>query len=132
LKGELVLDQKKLAVIHIVKEELKLSEGEYRESLEKVTGFRSAKDLDEAGFRKLMNFFARSKHYRINEEGLTFRQKIFILGLKEQLQWDDIHFENFLKKYYGKRWIDSLSKKEAIKVIESLKKVLLHRAQKAS
>jgi hypothetical protein len=120
-----------LAVIHIVKEALKLSEGEYRESLEKITGFRSAKDLDEAGFRKLMNFFARSQHYRINEEGLTFRQKMFVLGLKEQLQWDEIHFENFLKKYYGKRRIDSLSKKEAIKVIESLKNVLLHRAEKA-
>lgn len=125
-----MLDNKKLAVIHIVKKELGLSDQKYRDILEKVTGIRSAKDLDDRGFRKLMNYFARSKYYRINPEGLTFRQKMYIKNLKEQLIWNEVHFTNFLKKYYKKPTIESLTKKEASKVIESLKNILKHEAEK--
>lgn len=121
-----MLDHRKLAVIHIVKKELNLSDREYRDTLERITGLRSAKDLDERDFRKLMNYFARSGYYRINPEGLTFRQKVFIRGLQEQLGWSEPHFRNFLKKYYQKQRIVELSRKEAVKVIESLKNVLEH------
>ena len=38
------MDKKKLAVIHIVKRELSLSDDEYRDILERVAGVRSAKD----------------------------------------------------------------------------------------
>lgn len=125
-----MLDHKKLAVIHIVKKELGLTDDEYRDTLEKVTGVRSAKDLDELGFRKLMNYFARSKYYRINQDGLTFRQKMYIKNLKEQLDWHELHFTNFLKKYYKKQTLESLTKKEAGKVIESLKNILKHQRTK--
>ncbi len=119
-----MLDHKKLAVIHIVKKELSLSDEQYRDTLERITGVRSAKDLDEGGFRKLMNYFARSKYYRAQRDGITFRQKMFIRDLKGQLQWNEPHFTNFLKKYYKKERIETLTKKEAIKVIESLKNIL--------
>ena len=122
----MMIDRKKLAVIHIVKKELGFSDQEYRDTLEKVTGVRSAKELDERNFRKLMNYFARSRHYKINPNGLTLRQKIFIKDLKNQLQWQENHFINFLRKYYKKEEIDSLTRKEAIKLIESLKNVLKH------
>lgn len=121
-----MIDHKKLAAIHIVKKELKLSDQEYRDTLEKMTGVRSAKELDERGFRKLMNFFARSRYYRIRPGGHTFRQKIFIQDLKNGLQWTDLHFTNFLKKYYRKERIEALTKKEASKVIEALKNILEH------
>ena len=130
--GAIVLDNKKLAVIHIVKKELGLSDQKYRDTLEKVTGIRSAKDLDDRGFYKLMNFFARSKYYRINQDGITFRQKMYIKNLKEQLSWDELHFTNFLKKYYKKTTLEALTKKEASKVIESLKNILKHEAGKGS
>ena len=126
----MTLDQKKLAVIHIVKKELGLSDQEYRDRLESVTGVRSARYLDERGFRKLMNYFARSKYYRIDQKGLTFRQKMYIKGLKEQLHWNGPHFMNFLKKYHKKTDIHSLTKKEAVRVIESLKNVLEHERTK--
>lgn len=126
-----MIDHKKLAVIHIVKKELGLTDDEYRDALEKVTGVRSAKDLDEQSFRKLMNYFARSEHYRINPDGVTFRQKMYIKNLKEQIGWHELHFSNFLKKYYNKETIDSFSKKEASKVIESLKNVLQHQKKDA-
>ena len=120
------LDQKKLAVIHIVKKELGLSDQEYRDRLEAVTGVRSAKYLDERGFRKLMNTFARSKDYRTSYNGLTLRQKLFIKGLRDRLHWDETHLLNFLKKYYKKSDLNALTRKEAAKVIESLKNVMEH------
>ena len=118
------LDKKKLAVIHIVKKELGLSDQEYRDRLEAITGVRSAKHLDEAAFRKLMGYFARSKYYRMKRDGITFRQRMYINSLKEQLNWREPHFANFLNKYYKKADINAFTRKEASKVIESLKNVL--------
>ncbi len=120
------LDKKKLALIHIVKRELNLSDQEYRDILSQVTGVRSAKDLDEMAFKRLLRYFTRSKRYQINQFGLTFRQKYFIKHLIEDLRWDEDHFHNFLKKYYQKTGIDELTKAEASKVIESLKNIMKH------
>ena len=125
-----MIDNKKLAVIHIVKKELSLSDPQYRDALEKVTGVRSAKDLDEPGFRKLMNYFARSKYYRARKNGLTFRQKMYLRSLKDQLNWNEWHFTNFLKKYYKKTTVESLTRKEASKVIKSLQNIIKHESLK--
>ena len=122
----MALDRKKLAVIHIVKRELDLSDQQYREILLRETGVRSAKDLDEKGFRLLMRYFAGSRHYRINKYGLTFRQKLFINHLVDDLGWNVQHFKNFLNKYYKKTEVNKLTKREASKVIESLKNILKH------
>ena len=123
-----MLDPKKLAVIHIVKKELGFSDDEYRDFLEKSCGVRSAKELDELSFRRLMRDFAKSRHYRLNPEGLTIRQKLYILHLVEELGWSPNHLNNFLHKYYHKSVIDSCSKEEASKVIESLKQVKSHQS----
>lgn len=120
----MTLDHKKLAVIHIVKRELGLSDDEYRDLLQRETGVRSAKDLDEKGFRRLMRFFAASNHYRGNRYGITFRQKLFIRHLVDDLGWDADHFRNFLNKYYKKTEVEGLTKKEASNVIESLKNII--------
>lgn len=120
------LDKKKLALIHIVKRDLNLSDREYRDTLYQVTGVRSARDLDEITFKRLLRYFTRSKRYRINQYGLTFRQKYFIKHLVEDLRWGEDHFHNFLKKYYHKTVIDELTKAEASKVIESLKNIIKH------
>jgi len=57
------LDHKKLALIHIVKRELNISNQEYLDILEQVAEVRSGPDLDEESFRQLMRSFARSSHY---------------------------------------------------------------------
>ena len=119
-----MLDRKKLAVIHITQKELGLSEKEYRDTLELVTGFRSAKDLNEEGFRKLMRYFTRSKHYQPNKDGITFRQKMYIRHLVKDAGWDDNHFRNFLRKYYHQEEVTTLSKRDAGKLIESLKQII--------
>ena len=123
----MTVDHKKLAVIHIVKRELGLSDDDYRDILQREAGVRSAKDLDDKGFRRLMRYFTASRHYRINKYGLTFRQKLFIKHLADDLGWDVHHFKNFLNKYYQKTEIDKLTKREASKVIESLKNILEHK-----
>ena len=120
------IDRQKLAVIHIAKRELNLSDEEYREILRNATGVESAKDLDDAKFRKLMNVFMRSRHYRLRPDGITLRQKYFIRSLCRDLGWDENHFGNFLRKYHHKDRLDRLTKKEAGKLIESLKNVKAH------
>lgn len=120
------MDRKKLAVIHIVKKELGLSDCEYRDILKKAAGVSSAKDLDEKGFRKLMNHFVRSRHYQRGNNGITLRQKMFIRSLAEELGWDDNHLKNFIDRYYHRGNLAGLSKSEASKVIESLKRIRSH------
>lgn len=125
-----MMDRKKIAFIHIVKKELALSDDEYREILKKVAGVRSSKDLNEAGFRKLVNYLVRSKHYRLNgKNGLTLRQKLYMQYLARELDWEQSHLENFIRKYYH-RELTELSRKDAVKAIESLKNVKAH--QKAA
>jgi hypothetical protein len=125
------LDNKKLAVIHIVKKELGLSGSEYRKILRKIAGVDSAKGLDYKNFRKLMNYFVRSDYYRINAFGLTIKQKIYIEKLASDLGWSDRHLRNFMNKYYGKSDVKKLTKIEASKLIESLKNVKKHEMAKA-
>ena len=117
------MDRKKLALIHIVKKELNLSDSQYRAILHEAAGVESAKDLDEVKFRSLMNYFARSRHYRLNPYGLTIRQKLFIKYLAQQLHWSQEHLSNFIHKYYNEIEIDKLTRKQAAGVIESLKSI---------
>jgi hypothetical protein len=121
-----VLDKKKLAVIHIVKKELNLSDTEYRRILKETCGVQTAKELDEVGFRKLLNYFVRSKYYQVNPQGLTLKQKLYIQYLAKDLGWDKLHLYNFMRKYYGKSNILDFSKEEAIKLIEALKNIKKH------
>ena len=121
-----MMDKKKLALIHIIKKELNLGDAEYRRILQQAVGVQSAKDLDEVSFKKLMNYFVRSKYYQVNRFGLTMRQKMYLKYLVQELGWDDTHINNFLGKYYHKYEIDKLTKNEAIKVIESLKSISAH------
>ncbi len=123
------MDKKKLAIVHIVKKELGMSDEDYRCILERIAGVRSAKDLDEAGFRRLMRFFVRSDYFRANSFGMTLKQKMFIKSLSSQLGWDARHLTNFIRKYYQQPDLDHLNRKEASKLIESLKAIREHGAQ---
>ncbi len=118
------MDKKKLAVIHIVKRELSLSDDEYRNTLERVAGVRSAKDLTDDQFHKLMRYFVRTRHYRVANKGITLRQKYYLRQLKERLQWDDYHFRNYIHKYFHNRDLNTYTKHDASNLIVALKKIL--------
>lgn len=120
------ISKKKLALIHIVKKELGLNDSQYRKILREAVGVESAKDLDQKGFRKLMNYFVRSRHWQSTAKGLTIRQKIYIKFLAKNLDWDQSHLDNFIHKYYHQNKINQLSKKDASKLIESLKSIQKH------
>jgi len=120
------MDRKKLVLIHIIKKELNLSDEEYRAALQKIAGVNTSKDLTEEKFRKLMNYFVRSKHYRINRYGMTIRQKLFIQSLVKKSGWSEDHFENFLHKYYHVQYLQNLTKEQASHLIESLKHIIQH------
>jgi hypothetical protein len=120
------MDRNKLAVIHIVKKELGLSGEEYRDILQTYTGVRSAKDLDDKGFRKLMHHFVRSRHYKSSRNIITLRQKLYIKHLVTEAGWDEQHFVNFINKYYKKPTLGNFTKREASNLIESLKNVIKH------
>ena len=120
------LDRKKLALIHIVKKELGISDPDYRCLLKRIAGVESSKALDEAGFRKMMRFFVRSDYYRANDFGMTLKQKLFIKSLASQLGWEETHLRNFIHKYYRRVGLDVLTRKEASHLIESLKAVREH------
>jgi hypothetical protein len=123
------LDRKKLALVHIVKKELGLGDADYRRILRGIAGVSSAKDLDEAGFRRLMRFFVRSDYFRANAHGMTLKQKLFIKALARDLGWDPEHLRNFIRKYYQRDGLEALDRKEASKLIESLKAIGQHSAQ---
>jgi Protein of unknown function (DUF1018). len=118
------MDNKKLAVIHIVKRELSLGDEEYRNILERVVGVRSSRDLTDSQFHKLMRYFVRTRHYRATGKGMTLRQKYYINRLKKNLDWDDSHFQNYIKKYFHNRDLDTYSKHDASNLIVALNTIL--------
>ncbi|MCM8797197.1 MAG: regulatory protein GemA [Candidatus Omnitrophica bacterium] len=117
------MERKKLALVHIIKKELNLSESEYRNILQQAAGVTSARELDNEKFRNLMRYFVRSKYYQVNPYGLTVRQKLYLDYLGKKLGWDKTHLDNFIRKYYHRESLDKLTKKEAIRAIESLKAI---------
>ena len=118
------MDRKKLAVVHIVKKELSLSDEEYRNILERVAGVRSSRDLTDSQFHKLMRYFVRTLHYRVTSKGITLRQKYYIKQLKKDLGWDDSHFQNYINKYFHNRNLDAYSKHDASNLIVALITIL--------
>ncbi len=114
------MDRKNLATIHIVKRELGLSDEEYRDILRREAGVESAKDLTDESFRRLMRFMVRSRYYRLNRNGLTLRQKLYIDHLQQTLGWTDEHLANFLHKYFKREGVKALTRAEASKTILAL------------
>ena len=123
-----MIDQNKLALTHIVKKELQLSNEEYRHILFQVAGVHSAKELDEKKFSQLMNYFIRRHYYRFHCRGMTFKQRFFIKSLAKQLEWTEEHLENFIRKYYHQDGLTQLSRKDASKIIEGLKHIRQHQS----
>lgn len=120
------MDRKRLAFIHIIKKELNLSDGEYRQILSDAAGVTSAKDLDEGKFRRLMHYFVRSRHWQANPYGMTLKQKLYIEHLAGELEWTPAHLDNFIRKYFHKSGFPGLTRRQASNAIEALKHVRRH------
>ena len=117
------ISQQKLAVVHLMKKELRLDDAEYRRFMRETVGVSSAKDLDEGMFRRLMNAFVRSRYYRANASGMTLRQKWYIESLAKQMGWDSQHLDHFIYKFFHERDLRNMNKKEASHLIDALKNI---------
>lgn len=117
------ISQKKLAVIHLIKKQLGLTDQEYRRRMFESVGVWSAKDLTEEMFRRLMRDFVRSPQYQANSYGMTLKQKWFIENLAQQMGWDSQHLDHFIYKYFHERDLRSLNRKEASHLIDALKTI---------
>lgn len=93
---------KKIALIHKIKSDLKISDSDYRDILLKSAGVSSSKELDEAGFKKVMKYFSSTYFYKKNNFSITLKQKMYIQHLAHNLKWDNSHLDNYIKKYYHK------------------------------
>lgn len=113
---------KKIALIHKIKNDLKISDSEYRDILLKSAGVSSSKELDEEGFKKVMKYFSTTDYYKKNSLAITLKQKMYIQHLAHNLKWESSHLDNYIKKYYHKH-IELLSKKEASNLIIGLSKI---------
>lgn len=121
------MDRKRLALIHIVQRELGLSDSEYRDILRREAGVDSARDLTDAAFRRLMRYMVRSRHYVLNRDGLTLRQKLYLDHLRQSLGWSDGHLVNFLHKYLKRDSLLALTRADASKAILALTHMANHR-----
>ena len=121
------LYRKQLALIHILKRDLKLSDRSYRTLLMRTANVRSAANLDTLGFRRVINHMHQMRRNQRGPDGITDRQCAFVHALAGRLAWDAAHLRHFLLKHYGKNNLGRLSRREGIKAIESLKNVLAHR-----
>jgi len=120
------VDRRKLAQIHIFKKELNLSDAQYRNLMQRTVHVRSAKDLNDRQYYLFVSYLKRFICNHMRNSLLSEKQKKYIMSLVQKLQWTDEHLENFLRKYYHKTSLEQLTKREASKVIESLKNIYYH------
>ena len=117
----------KLVRIHIIRRELGLTDEQYRSMLKRIAGVTFAKELDDRSYDKVTRHFERCRQEVLAIRRLTTHQRFFIEGLQKKLGWNDTRCRNFLLKYCHVAEPSALDRKQATKLIESLKNVLQHR-----
>ncbi len=123
-----------LAAIHVGAKRLGLDEQTYRDFLFRVTGRRSAAELDQAGrtrvIEELRRFgFTRAPADEKRSKRIADNSQLgMIIGLWKQLRYagalkdaSERHLSTFVKKMTGIERAEWLAPEEAVKVIEGLK-----------
>ena len=125
------IGREKLALVHVARRDLELEEGIYRATLQEVAGVKSSRDLDQAGFLKVMaRFESMGFHSRPSlgeREGFATPKQIdYIRGLF--CQWlgreDDAALTSWIDKRYHVSALRFLDVVRAQKAIEGLKKMV--------
>jgi phage gp16-like protein len=125
-----MINNKQKAILHIAKDQLGLSEEQYREILKGHGGAESSVQLDDFGFDKVLRFFVKMgfkkktagrRGGRPLQEFSSEGQRKVLHHLMEDLGWWPARLLGFVKKMTGKQQVEQLSGKEAQRVIEALK-----------
>lgn len=115
-----MLTKNELAAIHILKNQLGLSEDEYRATLAGY-GVESAKNLTKSDYRAVMNAF--NEALRSQNGGLTLAQERLIRRLVKATA--DVRYPmSFIAKVVRREVSDvsELTKREAVRVIDAFKR----------
>jgi len=125
-----MISNKQKALIHLAKSRLGLSEAEYREILRAQGGAESSKFLDDLGAERVMRFFqTMGFEYEKPRRKRDFTilasagQRKVLWHLAEDLQWIPKRLYGFILKMTGKEHVEQLTREEASKCIEGLKKM---------
>jgi hypothetical protein len=134
------ISKKEIALIHVAKSQLGLSEDEYRDLLRSVAGVESSRDLTPPGLQKLLARFkemgfkltvkprpARATH-RDPDALPSPPQSQKIAELYAALGWTSEGQIKFNKRQCGVAWPQTRA--EANKVIEGLKSILARGQEK--
>lgn len=117
-----MLTRNKIAIIHVAKVEIGLSDEEYRSILNSNFKVKSSKELTNFQFEKLMIIFKKLGFRQIDK--ITIKQKYRIEEYIKKLKWDEARLKGFIKRQIGiEKNVENLRKEEASKVITGLKKL---------
>mgnify|MGYP000001600738 FL=1 len=119
-----MLSHSQLALIHIARSQIDISEEDYRNLLKNNFKVISSKNLTPFQFKKLMEIFENKLGFvRITGE-LSEAQYRKIRKMCNLLKWNRDRINGFVKRQLGEtKAIETLDKSEANKVIEGLKGV---------
>ena len=125
-----MINNKQKALLHVAKGQLGLSDEEYRDILKAHGGAESSKFLDDIGCERVLRFFRelgfRRKKVR---QGPDFSirasegQRKVLYHLMEDMGWIPKRLYGFVEKMTGKEIPELLTKEEASKCIEGMKKM---------
>ena len=125
-------DRAALAVIHVAKKQLDMNDDDYRSMLRAEGGVASARDLDDAGVRRVMRWFDNHGFQRDGSAKGTAGDRrpivkkaralwISLYQLDEVSNRSDKALDAFAKNTTGKDTLHFCSNGEAAKVVEALK-----------
>jgi len=127
-----MLDRRTLAAIHVAKKQLDLDDDDYRAMLKREAGVASARDLDEAGARRVMLWFDNHGFTRTDKAKGTAGDRrpivqkaralwISLWQLDEVADRRDKALDAFTRRTTGKDTLRFCTNGEAGKVVEALK-----------
>lgn len=134
-----IMTREKLAVLHIAKKKLGLSDDEYRETLNNFAGVMSSKDLSEHGFEAVMFHFCslgfksdwNTKNFGYRAGMASPRQIAMIRELWKSFtgdQGDDVSLGKWLEGKFKVSAIRFLDNQSAHKAIGALKRMTANKS----
>lgn len=126
-----MLANKKVALIHVAKNQLHLSDTQYRKLLAAAGGVRSSKELDDAGFNEIMRAFTMLG-FKSNLARATFGDRpgmatppqvarIRALWEKYAGRYDEREISHWLEHFFGVSTLRFMDRDSAAKVLTALK-----------
>lgn len=115
------LSRAQTGLIHVAKNQLGLDDEEYRTLLKDKFNVTSSKELTWQQFKPLMKLFKQLGFKQLTG-GLTQGQFKKIMAQVKDRNWDRNRLNGFVARQIGvRKAVETLSKAEAIKVIDGLK-----------